>query len=316
MNLNRSILLSLAAVAAVGCSASTPPVSYEWDQYEVPVVAPEGLKWELQPHSDEFNYIAEPAGSSEVFTSKWVDYYHSNWSGPAPTVWQRDHVSVSDGNLKVIVTRPEGVEMKTVTSGETTVELPATYSGCISSKELVQYPVYVEARAKMSNSTMASDVWMLSPDATQEIDIIEAYGSDRDAGGYGADRIHISHHVFIRKPFQDYQPRDPGTWYKDDKGTIWREDYHRVGVYWRDPTYLEYFVDGVSVRVVEGMSIIDPNGYTEGTGLNKAMNLIINMEDQGWRAVKGLSPTEEELKNREDCTFNVDWIRVYSLVEE
>jgi agarase len=31
---------------------------------------------------------------------------------------------------------------------------------------------------------MASDVWMLSPDDTQEIDIIEAYGGDRDGGGF------------------------------------------------------------------------------------------------------------------------------------
>lgn len=49
---------------------------------------------------------------------------------------------------------------------------------------------------------MASDVWMLSPDDTQEIDIIEAYGGDRDGGGYGADRLHLSHHIFIRQPFK------------------------------------------------------------------------------------------------------------------
>ncbi len=190
--------------------------------------------------------------------------------------------------------------------------MPCTYTGCISSKKLVTYPVYVEARAKLSNSTMASDVWMLSPDATQEIDIIEAYGSDR-VKGYGPDRLHLSHHVFIRKPFQDYQPRDPKTWYKDDKGTIWRKDYHRVGVYWRDPFHLEYYVDGELVRTVSGKDIIDPKDFTEGTGLTKGMNLIINMEDQSWRAIKGLSPTDEELENEENCTFNVDWIRVYNL---
>lgn len=67
---------------------------------------------------------------------------------------------------------------------------------------------------------MASDVWMLSPDDTQEIDIIEAYGGDRDGGGYGADRLHLSHHIFIRQPFKDYQPKDSGSWYKDDKGTL------------------------------------------------------------------------------------------------
>jgi hypothetical protein len=33
-------------------------------------------------------------------------------------------------------------------------------------------------------------------------------------------------------------------------------------------------------------------------------------------AVKGLSPTDEELKNVEDHTFLVDWIRVYTLIPE
>ena len=73
---------------------------------------------------------------------------------------------------------------------------------------------------------------------------------------------------------------------------------------------LEYYVDGELVRTISGKDIIDPNNYTGGTGLVKDMDIIINMEDQSWRAVKGLSPTDEELKNVEDHTFLVDWIRV------
>ncbi len=315
MNLN-SVARQIFAVALILGCATHSTTAHEWDKYDVPVTAPDGKRWVLHPSSDEFNYRADSIDKGPEFRSRWVDYYHSNWSGPAPTIWQRDHVSVSDGELKIIATRPDNVPMKRVNNGDESEMMRATYTGCISSKELVHYPVYIEARAKLSNSTMASDVWMLSPDATQEIDIIEAYGSDRNGGGYGADRLHLSHHVFIRRPFQDYQPREAATWYKDDEGTIWREEYHRVGVYWRDPTYLEYFVDGKSVRVVEGMQIIDPNGYTNGTGLNKGLNIIINMEDQSWRAVKGLSPTDEELKDRENCTFKVDWIRAYNLVEE
>jgi len=241
---------------------------------------------------------------------------HNHWTGPAPTIWQRDHVSVSDGYLKIRASRPEDVPMKKVVSGPNTKELPGTYTGCITSKTRVKYPVYVEAYAKLSNSTMASDVWMLSPDDTQEIDIIEAYGGDRDGGGYGADRLHLSHHIFIRQPFKDYQPKDLGSWYKDDKGTLWRDDFHRVGVFWKDPFTLEYYVDGELVRTVSGKDIIDPNNYTGGTGLVKDMDIIINMEDQSWRAVKGLSPTDEELKNVEDHTFLVDWIRVYTPVPE
>ena len=48
---------------------------------------------------------------------------------------------------------------------------------------------------------------------------------------------------------------------KDVNGTIWRNDFHRVGVYWKDPFNLEYYVDGKMVRRVSGKNIIDPNDF-------------------------------------------------------
>ena len=293
---------------------------YEWDKFPVPVSAGTGMKWELQSQSDDFNYTAD-SNNKGNFEKKWTDYYHANWSGPAPTIWQRDHISVSDGCLRIETSRPDDVKIVKVTSGDKEKMMPGTYTGCVTSKTRVVYPVYVEAYAKIANSTMASDVWMLSPDDTQEIDIIEAYGSDRVVGDdghkfYGPDRIHLSHHVFIRDPFQDYQPTDPGSWYKDVNGTIWRNDFHRVGVYWKDPFNLEYYVDGKMVRRVSGKNIIDPNDFTKGTGLSKEMDIIINMEDQSWRAISVLSPTNKELMNKDNNTFLVDWIRIYKPVED
>ncbi|MFI3285421.1 MAG: beta-agarase [Rikenellaceae bacterium] len=294
-------------------------LEYEWDLYAIPIEAPAGQAWVLQDQSDEFNYEAPADTKSDEFFAKWTDFYHNSWTGPTPTIWQRDHVSVTGGVLRIIASRPSDVEWVTVSSGGESTSMPGTYTGCITSTKPVSYPAYIEAYAQLSNSTMASDVWMLSADDTQEIDIIEAYGGDRDeANGktyYGADRLHLSHHVFIRDPFQDYQPTDAGSWYADGKGTLWRDDFHRIGVYWRDPFYLAYYVDGDLVRVVSGENIIDPYGYTDGTGLVKELDIIINMEDQSWRAIGGLSPTDEELLNEENCTFKVDWIRVYNLEE-
>ena len=297
-----------------------PQHKYEWDKYEIPVKLAADKEWELQPQSDEFKYEAPASNKGEEFDKKWTDFYHNHWTGPAPTVWHRDHVWVEDGMLKIKASRPNNVEKVKVSSGNTSKMMPATYTGCITSKEKVSYPAYIEAYAKLSKSCMASDVWMLSADDTQEIDIIEAYGGDRDEHNdrkfYGADRLHLSHHVFIRDPFQDYQPQDAGSWYTDGKGTLWRDEFHRVGVYWRDPFHLEYYVDGKLVRTVSGKSIIDPKGFTDGTGLNKELDIIINMEDQSWRAIGGLSPTDEELKNLEDHTFKVDWVRVYNPVSK
>ncbi len=289
------------------------PQMYDWSQYPVPVQLAPDMEWQLQPESDQFDYDSSYGHLNPEFTKRWIDYYHANWDGPGVTIWRRDMVSVSDGNLRIAAKRDTDEKQELTKPDGTKESYPVVYTGCISSKTTVQYPVYVEACAKLSKSTLASDVWMLSPDDTQEIDIIEAYGGDRDSkndtDSYWAKCIHLSHHVFIREPFQDYQPTDQGSWYQN-QGTLWRDQFHRVGVYWKNPTHLEYYVDGQLVRTVSGIQQIDPKGFTKGPGLDKALNIIINQEDQTWRTVKGLSPSEKELENEENMTFLVDWIRV------
>jgi agarase len=275
----------------------------DWQDIAVPADPGEDKVWQLQSLSDDFNYTAPASNKGPQFSAKWTDFYHNAWTGPGLTVWDRAHSLVEDGYLKIPATRLSGTAKVS--------------TGCITSKQRVVYPVYVEARAKITNSVLASDVWMLSPDDTQEIDILEAYGASYSEGKdedqtWFAERIHISHHVFIREPFQDYQPKDAGTWYND--GTLWREDFHRYGVYWIDPWNLEYYIDGKLVRTVSGEDTIDPKGFTKGTGLSKEMDIIINVEDQTWRSNQKLTPTDSELSNKDNHVFKVDWIRVYKPV--
>jgi len=295
------ITLAIAyAACLVGCASTPSPEPADWDAYPVPADAGDGYVWELLPLSDEFNYTAEATDKGPEFTDRWVDTYHNAWLGPGLTEWQRDHSWVANGNLVIGASRKPGADQ--------------VYAGIISSKETVQYPVYVEARVKVSNSVMATAVWLLSPDDTQEIDVVEAYGSDRLGEDWFAKRVHISHHVFIREPFQDYQPKDAGSWYFN--GTVWREDFHRYGVYWRDPWHLEYYVDGKLVRVVSGEEMIDPVGYTGGAGLHKAMDVIIDTEDQNWRSDQGITPTDAELADDHRRLYLIDWVRFYRPVPE
>lgn len=308
--LGASLLFSLIA-----CSSSSedtpdtpnpivPPTTqqYDWSEFPVPAQAGDGMKWELQAQSDEFNYDAPADNKGATFLSKWSEGYHNGWLGPGPTKWTDNHTMVEEGEFRIIASREQS-------SGKTLL-------GCIHSNTQVIYPVFVEARAKVMNSVLASDVWMLSSDDTQEIDILEAYGSDREDQTWFAERLHLSYHLFIRNPFQDYQPTDATTWYYEN-GKKWRDDFVRIGVYWKNPTHLEYYVNGKLVKTVTGsVEDIDPKGYTNGTGINKPMDIIINTEDQDWRAKKGWTPTDEELANKENNTFRVDWIRVYKPVAE
>ncbi len=298
----------------------TTSMAQDWNGIIVPPSPGAGMVWEIQDVSDDFNYDAPASSFVDTLGGKWVNWYHNPWTGSAPTFWRRDHVFVEDGNFKIITSRPPGDSVNV--DGQL---LAKTYLGCATSTQQVQYPVFIEANVKIMNSVLASDVWLLSGDDTQEIDICEAYGSERWNNSYFSDeRLHLSHHVFIRDPFQDWQPSDPGSFYTDGE-TVWREDYHRIGVYWEDPWNLKYYVDGELVRTRSGPDEIDPVYFTNAidpgdptndtrTGLNKPMDIILNTEDQSWRALQGLTPTDDELANEEDNTFQIDWIRAYKPV--
>ena len=272
----------------------------DWGAIDVPAAPGEGKRWQLQSVSDDFSYTAQPTKKPPAFLRRWNDSFINPWMGPSLSEFNPGHSYVTNGHLGIAANRKQGTKQ--------------VYVGVISSKATFTYPLFVEARIKISGLVLASNVWMLSADSTQEIDVVEAYGSQRPNESWTAQRLHLSHHVFIRNPFQDYQPTDKGSWYSD--GTNWRDDFHRIGVHWRDPWHLEYYVDGKLVRTVSGRDMIDPKNYTNGTGLSKPMHIIINTEDQNWRSDKGIAPTDDELSDLSKSIMWVDWIRVYKAVGE
>ena len=290
-------LTSLVVIALLGTHQLAR--GEDWDKVAIPVRPPSGMEWKLQAVSDDFNYSAKPTEKPKQFSDRWHSAYINPWKGPGKTEWNLGHSYVMNGHLGIHASRKDGS--------------PKVYTGIVTSKEAYRYPLFVETRVKISNQVLASNVWMLSADSTEEIDVVEAYGSDRPGQEWYSERVHLSHHVFVREPFQDYQPTDEGSWFTD--GTIWRNSFHRFGVYWRDPWHLAYYIDGRLVRTVSKKESIDPMGFTGGKGLTKDMHIIINMEDQSWRSDEGITPTDEELADTSKGIMWVDWIRVYKAVE-
>ncbi|WP_139059110.1 T9SS type A sorting domain-containing protein [Polaribacter reichenbachii] len=298
--------------------------SQDWNGVAIPVTLSGGDTWVLQTDvSDDFNYSAPAANKGTTFTSKWDDFYHNGWSGPGSTVWTRQHSSVENGELKLTATRYQSNKIN---------------SGAIHSNSTVQYPIYIEAKIKVMNSVLANGAWLLSPDDTQEIDFMEGYGatysdSAKEDLTWWAKRMHVSHHVFIRSPFADWQPNElangngnpaPNPTWITNGNTLWKDDYHTYGLYWKDPWHLYYFIDGVQVTKREGKDQIDPLFYTNSvnqgdtnndtrTGLSKPMDILFTVEEQGWRTANGKSvvPTDTELANTDNHTFKIDWIRTY-----
>ncbi|TKD65314.1 carbohydrate-binding protein [Flavobacterium sp. ASW18X] len=235
----------------------------EWNNFPVPAYPGANKTWQLVPSaSDDFNYQFNATNAKSNFGSgKWYNFYHYGWDGPGTTYWKYNHVSVNGTDLVFKASR-----WKTANEPQPISVLPnkmnrpndGINAGCITSNSRVKYPVFVEAWVSVADIVLASDVWLLSPDDTQEIDIIECYGGNEQGNAFFSEFIHLSHHSFVRQPFTDYQPRDFDSWWSQNGVSDWgsyhwnngNRRYVRIGVHWISPTHFEYYIDGNLVRVL------------------------------------------------------------------
>lgn len=237
--------------------------------FPLPTHLQDGTVWEFQADvSDDFNYTFSPSNEKVNFgNNKWYNFYQSNWDGPGTTYWKYNHVAV-DGNDLLITASRWNIKKEDAPIGfkANKMDKPneGISAGCITSNKQVLYPVFIESKSSVADIVLASDVWLLSPDATQEIDIMECYGGKEPGNSFFAKSIHLSHHSFIRKPLTDYQPRDNGSWYTKEGVTGWGEycwnngdrKYVRTGVYWKSPVHFEYYIDGELVRVLYDKALV------------------------------------------------------------
>ncbi|WP_194766129.1 carbohydrate-binding protein [Tamlana sp. I1] len=245
-------------------------VAQDWAGIPVPADAGSGKTWELQDNvSDDFNYNFNSSSWSNFGDgNKWYNFYHNAWDGPGYTYWKNQNVTVDGSDLVINV----GYTAENRKGGNYGVA-----SGCVTSNNKVIFPVYVESAISVANISLASCFWLLSPDDTEEIDIIENYGG---VNGY-KHLTHISHHSFVRSPFTDYQPRDWNSWYPDSRVSTsygWGDwcynnggerRYMRMGVNWISPKHFEYYIDGELVRVMYYNAIATKyNGTWEYTYFN------------------------------------------------
>ncbi|PWJ37957.1 T9SS type A sorting domain-containing protein [Sediminitomix flava] len=386
-----SVLLGLSATFAI---------AQDWKDIPVAANAGTGKVWELQTNvSDDFNYTFDASNDKTNFgpNDMWYNFYHNHWDGPGTTYWKYNHVSVEGGDLILKSSRfdknnqpnPQYPYANGLPAYKMNKTEGGVNAGCITSNQKVVYPVYVETSLSVANIALASCFWLLSPDDTQEIDIIENYG-DVD---YFKQFTHISHHSFIRNPFHDYQPRDRNSWWPDSRVNTnygwgdwcWNDGdrrYFRLAVNWISPNHFEYYIDGKLVRVLyenaiatdihgtweytyyndihpegakdefgsniggmptstngysditiharessysfetlkatseasNGINVIDPGNYQNGTGFTKELDIIVNIESQSWLVSSGQTPSDDDLSDPNKQELRVNWIRAYKPV--
>ncbi|KAA1247529.1 T9SS type A sorting domain-containing protein [Aquimarina sp. RZ0] len=297
----------------------------DWSGVPIPANAGSGKQWQLQSNfSDDFNYNGK---GNANFTNKWVDYYMPDpgWPGPGETNWVTGNSNVSGGFLEIRGTQGSGSKVN---------------CGVISSKTKIKYPVYMEARIKASNILNSSNFWLLSqkdnnnPGWWQELDILEVYGGDTNQ--FFSKQMSTNFHIWKSGNDHTYQ-----TFFKVNpnqslaQNPYWRDGFHTFGCYWKSPTDITFYIDGVPTS--KGEHFVDgryknnlngsynqailqnPNPNVSSTPLNKSqwenqitkeLFIIIDTESHHGRPI---SPSYD-LNNSAKNVMLIDWIRVYKPV--
>lgn len=282
---------------------STTLMAEDWREIPIPAPLEDGQSWELQEaYSDSFNYT----GKGDSFRSKWNDTYFHSWTGPGLTYWQSDESWVDDGNLIISASRRQGTEM--------------VNAGVVTSKTKVKYPIFLEANIKVSGLELSSNFWLLSENDQREIDVLEVYGGAEDE--WFAKNMSTNFHVFfrnednsIRSDFNDQTHNEP-QW-----GTYWRDGFHRFAVYWKSPTEVTFYINGIETPKGSWEDVVMKDKDYTGAILDKStynmdqeMFIILDTEDHSWRSEAGIIAKDEDLADDSKNKMYVDWIRVYKPV--
>ncbi len=295
----------IIALTAI-CMSSISAFANDWDNIPVPVSAGNGMKWELQSsHSDSFNYT----GKSNQFTQKWNDRYFKNWTGPGLTHWNSNETWIADGNLIIGASRRNGTNK--------------VNAGVVTSKTKVKYPIFMEARIKVSNLELSSNFWLLSQNDQREIDILEVYGGASQ--DWFARNMSTNFHVFLRNSqtnaiISDFNDQ---THFTPPFGTYWRDNFHRFGAYWKSPTDVTFYINGQkTTKGAWSQVVMRDKDYTGAImdknrlNMDQEMFIILDTEDHSWRSEQGIVASDADLANNNKNKMYVDWIRVYKPVTD
>lgn len=305
-------LLSLGLVLSISACSNINPAdtksanlsSPDWQAIPLPAQLAEAHQWQpVEFISDDFNYEQK----NKAFYQKWYDNHIRGWKGPGATYFSADHSFIENGKLVLTAASvPANQQGKTIDYGNFKTK-KTIYTGFVTAKQNIEYPIYVEASLKVSSLALANNFWMLSDDDRNEIDVTETYGdSDKTV-----THMSTNYHIFKRDPVTNDYLEDYG--HKQqfattaDKAKL-NQDFHRFGFFWKSPKYMEFYLDGKLVRTLTDKDDLnDPDGHF----MDRGMRIIFDMEDHVWRARKGITPSETELLDPSKNKMFVDWIRAY-----
>jgi hypothetical protein len=247
---------------------------------------PEGMKWtKVESLSDDFDSWDD---------NKW---FKSLWNYGEPVQMLAGNSGVDDGNLWIKATLDAGADRWFETSR-------------IQSKEQINYPMYTESRIKAAHISAYNTFWMNNGDINNrdEIDIIEnnSKPSCNCEPAFPWQMNSQYFHVVNGDTKRDKGNFDNRTLSDENplKGVPWNEEYHIVGVWWKNATDIQFYLDGEPAG-----SVVSARDFT------KDLNIIWDLWtiDEDWA---GGIAAQDDLLNDAINTMKIDWIRTWKLEEK
>ncbi|TXE15151.1 HYR domain-containing protein [Seonamhaeicola algicola] len=258
---------------------------------------PNGKKWvKVDAMSDEFN-------STNLDETKWKNTDPNQWIGRPPGLFKKNTVSVENGYLKLtadILPEPETVNGKEFTHA----------GSYITSLTSIGPGHYFECRMKASKTFMSSTFWLINKRnegsgcerRVTEFDIQECVGEITTDAAW-AQSFDNSMHSNTHSRNADCTETPTGSnGNSEDTSSKVYDEFHVYAGWWKSPTEVELFLDGIKVGTVTPPSNFDLPMY---------MKMVVETYD--WNPVPnggGMNGTAEER------TTSYDWVRTWKLEDQ
>jgi len=246
---------------------------------------PSGKKWvKVASLSDEFNTTFD--------TNKWSKVL---WDYPnTPTKMVAQNSGVSNGNLWIKATLDNNSQRW-------------FQSSRVQSKAQIKYPMYTESRIITAHLSAYNTFWLNNGDINNrdEIDVIE--NNSRPSCGcqpnfpwqMNSQYFQVingdtkrAHGNFDNRNLSNTNPK---------KGVRWNEQYHTVGVWWKDAKNIQFYLDGEPAG-----KVVSARDFTRN------LNLIWDLWTDDENFLGGVA-VKSHLNDNSINTMKVDWVHTYKL---
>ncbi|NMH88796.1 RICIN domain-containing protein [Flavivirga algicola] len=244
---------------------------------------PAGKKWVAVPQlTDGVN--------GEWTSSKW---FKPLWNYGEPVQMAAENAQFTNGELRIKATLTGGTRWFKTSR--------------VQSHAQIKYPMYTEARIKTAHISAYNTFWMNNGDINNrdEIDIIE--NNSKPSCGCQPDfpwtmnsqYFHvINGDVKRAKGNFDNRNLPNGT---PGKGVKWNEQFHVVGVWWKDARNIQFYLNGQPAG-----SVVSARDFTRN------LNLIFDLWTNEASWLGGLA-LRSDLNNNAINTMRIDWVKTWKL---